>query len=374
MPPVRYHHGGFPPKNLDWSRLVPLLGPASAALARYDGVLEAVPNANVLLSPLTTREAVLSSKIEGTQATMGEVLEYEAGAVPEAEAKPEKVADIHEILNYRMAIRQAVEQLDKLPLSGRLICAAHKTLLQGVRGQNRAPGYYRTTQNWIGQAGSKEKDARFVPIEPGQALETGISTWEKYIHTQQPDALVQLAVAHAEFESLHPFLDGNGRLGRMLIPLYLFNCKLLATPTFYLSEYLEAQREEYYDRLLAVSRDKDWTGWCVFFLKAMATQAEANTHKARAILKLYEEKKIWVADQTHSQHAIRAMDFIFDRPMFRSSDFIDQAGIPETSAKRILKVLTDIHLVHTIRKGSGRRSSTLAFSELLNIVEGQKVF
>ena len=274
MPSVRYHRGAFPPSKLDWLRLVPLLGPASAALARYDGILSAIPNPQVLLSPLTTQEAVLSSRIEGTVATMAEVLEYEAEAGPD-ESDTEKVADIHEVLNYRQAIREAKDMLSELPLSGRLIRSAHKTLLQGVRGKNKAPGEYRKNQNLIGQLGCTEETARFVPIGAGD-LPSGMSAWEKYLNGREPDALVQLAIVHAEFEALHPFLDGNGRLGRMLIPLFLFERKLLAAPTFYLSAYLEARREEYYDRLLAVSRDGDWTGWCVFFLGALTAQAESN--------------------------------------------------------------------------------------------------
>jgi len=159
--PVRYHTGGFPPKTLDWAELVPLIGPANAALARYDGLLSAIPNASVLISPLTTQEAVLSSRIEGTQATMGEVLEFEAG---KKTADPEKAADIHEVLNYRQAMRQAIDDLDALPLCGRLIRRAHATLLEGVRGHDRARGKYRTIQNYIGKPGRPIEEARFVPI------------------------------------------------------------------------------------------------------------------------------------------------------------------------------------------------------------------
>ena len=372
MPSVRYHRGAFPPSNLDWLQLVPLLGPASAALARYDGVLGAIPNPQVLLSPLTTQEAVLSSRIEGTQATMTEVLEFEAKDEPE-ETDERKAADIYEVLNYRQAIRQAKDMLAELPLSGRLIRAAHKTLLQGVRGKNKAPGEYRKTQNLIGRPGCTEDTARFVPIGAGD-LPGGMSAWEKYLNGRQPDGLVQLAIVHAEFEALHPFLDGNGRLGRMLIPLFLFERKLLAAPTFYLSAYLEAKRDEYCDRLLAVSRDGDWTGWCVFFLGAITVQAESNARKAREILELYETKKNWIADKTHSQHAIRALDFLFDRPIFRSSDFVAHSGMPRPSAKRILKVLRDEGLLRVVREAAGRRTAILVFPDLLNIAEGQEAF
>jgi len=162
MPPVLYHEGRFPPQALDWESLIPLLGPAAAAVARYDGMLAAVPNPEVLLSPLTTQEAVLSSRIEGTQATMGEVLEFEAG---QEASTPERREDIREVLNYRKAMHEAERLLATLPLSQRVLRAAHKVLLSGVRGQNRAPGEYRKVPNWIGPAGCSIEDAYFVPID-----------------------------------------------------------------------------------------------------------------------------------------------------------------------------------------------------------------
>lgn len=373
MAPIRYHDGGFPPKEIDWSKLIPLIGPARGALERYDALLGTMPNPQVLLSPLTTQEAVLSSRIEGTQATMGEVLEYEAGAGPDERVQPEKVDDIREILNYRRAIHDAEQALDELPLSGRLIRRAHEILMEGVRGRNKAPGEYRRHQNWIGTPGCTEEEARFVPIAP-QHLQDGMAALERYIHSDEPDTLVQLAIIHAEFESLHPFMDGNGRLGRMLIPLFLYYRKLLSRPTFYLSAYLESRREEYYDRLLAISRDGDWTAWCAFFLQALINEASTNTRKAKAILDLYERKKIWIAEHTRSQHAIRAVDFIFDRPVFKTTDFVASAGIPAPTAKRMVYGLRDEGLLVPLREASGSRPAILAFSELLNIAEGRDAF
>ena len=370
--PVRYHLGKFPPPELDWRRLIPLIGPASAALARYDGLLSAVPNAFVLLSPLTTQEAVLSSRIEGTQATMAEVLEYEAGGNVDT-VDAEKGGDIQEILNYRRAMREAVNSMNELPLCQRLMKQIHATLLSGVRGDDKARGNYRTIQNYIGAPGCSVEEARFVPISPNLLVE-GMGRWEKYLHASAPDRLVQLAIVHAEFESLHPFLDGNGRLGRMLLPLFLFERNLLHAPTFYLSEYLESNREEYYDRLLAVSRDDDWTGWCAFFLIAMAEQASQNEVKTRQILALYEAKKEWMASTTHSQHAIAALDFIFDTPVFSASRFIEGAAIPPPTSRRILKLCSENGLLRTIREASGRRPAVFVFPELLNIAEGKRAF
>ncbi len=373
---VTYHKDRFPPSNIRWEELLPLIGPANASLARFDGILSGVPNSRVLLSPLMTQEAVLSSRIEGTQATMGEVLEFEAGNIPlynTEEEKARKEGDIQEILNYRTAIQDAEHKLSKIPLSGRLIKGAHTILLKGVRGRHSDPGNYRRTQNWIGPPGCKQSEARFVPLSASE-LSEGMSGWEKYIQSDQLDTLVQLAIAHAEFEAIHPFLDGNGRLGRMLIPLFLFDRKLLTAPTFYVSEYLEANRDEYYERLLAVSRDNDWTGWCVFFLKALLAQAKANTLRAEKIIKLYESKKSWVTKETHSQYSMQALDFIFKRPVFQASDFVKQSEIPEATAKRIIRLLRERKLLSVWREASGRKSAILGFSELLNVAEGRAVF
>lgn len=224
--PVKYHIGGFPPDDLDWESLIPLIGPANAALARYDGTLHAIPNVAVLLSPLMTQEAVLSSKIEGTQATMSEVLEFEA----EGDVKSipvEKRDDIEEILNYRQAMYHAEIMLEKLPLCQRVIRETHKVLMTGVRGHKKSPGKYRKGSNWIGPPGCTIEEAKFIPVSAG-ILPDAMSAWEKYIHADSLDRLVQLAVLHAEFEAIHPFLDGNGRLGRMLVPLFMAKTELLS--------------------------------------------------------------------------------------------------------------------------------------------------
>ena len=303
---------------------------------------------------------------------MGEVLEYEAVGAGEA-IDPRKEADIEEVLNYRKAMRQAEEMFKSLPLCNRLIKKLHETLLSGVRGHDRGRGRFRTIQNYIGAHGAPIEKARFIPIAP-EDVEGGMGRWEKYLHEDTPDRLVQLAIVHAEFESLHPFLDGNGRIGRMILPLFLFDQNLLHAPMFYLSEYLEANRQEYYDRLLGVSREDDWTGWCRFFLEALTRQANQNEAKVRQIIDLYQRRKDWIVKKTHSQHAIRALDFLFGSPVFTSTHFVGEAKIPAPSARRILMILAQNRLLKTLRKGSGRRPATFAFTELLNITEGRKVF
>ena len=187
---------------------------------------------------------------------MGEVLEFEAGK--EAES-PERRADIHEVLNYRAAMREAERMLEKLPICQRVVRGAHRVLLSGVRGEGKALGDYRRIANWIGPPGCAVEEATFVPVGAGK-LPAAMSAWERYVNRDDaPDRLVQLAVLHAEFEALPPFLDGNGRLGRMLVPLFLWQCGLIGQPMFYVSAYFEARRDTYYEGLLAVSRDDNWT-------------------------------------------------------------------------------------------------------------------
>ena len=370
---VQYHRGAFPPADLDLGTLFPLIGPANAAVARYEGVLSGIPNPGVLLSPLTAQEAVLSSRIEGTQATLGEVLEFEASEADGDESTPKK-ADIREVLNYRRALNEAVHLMaEGLPLSQRLIRRVHEVLMDGVRGRNKAPGEYRKIPNWIGPHGCSIDDARFVPCS-AEELPGCMDAWERYIHADAPDRLVQLAIAHAEFEAIHPFLDGNGRLGRLIIPLFLHSHGLLSRPSFYLSEYLEEHRDEYYDRLLAISADGDWTGWVAFFLRAVTAQAESNLVKADLILKLHARLRDWIVDTTHSQYGVRALDWMFMRPIFQPPHFIESAEIPAPTARRIVRVLREHGMLRELRGSSGRRAATLAFAELLNIAEGKDAF
>lgn len=201
-----------------------------------------------------------------------------------------------------------------------------------------------------------------------------MTAWEKYIHAEAPDKLVQLAILHAEFEAIHPFNDGNGRLGRMFVPLFMFGKKILSRPMFYISAYLEANRDEYIERLRRVSNDGDWIGWCEFFLKAIIGQAEANQRNVNAILALYQEKKEWITVLTHSHFAIKALDQFFSKPIFTTSDFIEKSGIPPESARRILRLAQKSGVLKTFQESRGRLPAILAFRELLNIAEGDEVF
>ena len=241
--------------------------------------------------------------------------------------------------------------------------------MSGVRGSSKAPGEYRRIQNWIGAPACTEETARFVPIAP-QLLPDAMSDLEKYIHSDAPDRLVQLAVIHAEFESLHPFLDGNGRLGRMIIPLFLVEKKLLSSPNFFVSAYFEQDRPAYYDALLSVSATGDWTPWCRYFLTALTAQAQENETRARSILELYRTMKSRIADLTHSQHAIRTLDFLFQFPTFTGPTFERRSAIPVPTARRILRVLRDQGILQTLREASGRTPSLFSFPQLLRCAEG----
>jgi Fic family protein len=361
----------LPLPSVDWSAHVPLIGKANAALARYDGMLQSIVNPAVLLTPLTIHEAVLSSRIEGTQASMEEVLEYEAN--PGEQVESSKYADIQEIINYRKAMNIAVEKLKERPLCLNLIKELQAILLDSVRGRSKAPGEFRRIQNYIGPAGCTIEKATFVPPSPEQ-LPRSLDNWEKYLHYEEKDRLVQLAVIKAQFEIIHPFLDGNGRIGRMLIPLFLFEKKALSSPMFYLSSYLEAQREVYYERLQMVSKNNDWDGWITFFLKAVMEQAKANTSKVRSILSLYEQMKVQIVEITHSQFGIQALDALFSRPIFRGSDFASISGIStKQTAASIIRQMQEAGVIKTLEAARGRRSATLVFPALINLVEGRNV-
>ncbi len=352
----------LPLEKINWEKFVHLIGSANAETARFDGLLQSMLNPAVLLSPLTTQEAVLSSKIEGTKATLQEVLEYEA----QPEKETEKYHDIQEILNYRRATSHAIENMNKLSLSTRLIKEVHSILLDSVRGQGHDRGNFRKLQVHIGKSHNIE-EATYVPPIASEVPEF-MSNLEKYIHSEEKDYLVQLAIVHAQFEMIHPFMDGNGRVGRIIMPLFLYHKKILSSPMFYLSAYFEAHREEYYKRLLYVSKENDWESWIEYFLNAIIAQSRINIDKARAIHKLYDAKKERIVNLTHSQYATKTLDYLFCSPVFTSSQFYQRSGVSAKTAPRILKVLKDGGVLKVISKGKGRKPTTYTFPKLLNIV------
>lgn len=354
----------LPLVSLDYQRLFGAAGRANAELARYDGLLQSLVNPGLLLSPLTSQEAELSSRIEGTQASLAEVLEHEAGDIKTGE----KGDDIQEIINYRHTLSLAQEVLIDAPITLGLIRQMHKELMNSVRGHNKAPGEFRMEQNWIGSPGCSIAEATFVPPGPLQLMDH-LFAWQEYLAFRDIDPLVQTAIVHAQFELIHPFKDGNGRIGRLLIPLFLYQTKTLSQPMFYLSAYLELYRDSYYERLRRVSAEGDWNGWIEFFLQAVIAQAQINSKKVREIHNLYEEMKTQVEDSTQSRYSIRLLDTIFERPIFSTGLFVEQSGIPRPSAVKLLKKLKDTEILIPLRQSRGRTPEILAFPTLLDIVQ-----
>lgn len=367
-----YVPDALPLIDLDFRRLLPQVGQANAALARYDGLLQGIPNPAVMLSPLTTQEAVLSSKIEGTQATVDEVLEQEAGLIKQGE----KFQDIQEISNYRQALFAAREYLKDYPIRLAFVRELHRILMNSVRGQDKTPGEFRKDQNWIGNHGCTIEQASFVPPNPIQ-LPDYLQAWESYLDSDDTDFLLQTAVMHAQFELLHPFKDGNGRIGRILIPLFLYQKRALSQPMFYLSEYLEHHREQYYQRLRGISTEGDWNGWIAFFLQAVTTQANQNSARTTAIKSLYEQMKLAIQEVTRSQYTLHLLDAIFSKPIFRSSDLTAQLnrdfGVHEKTTPGLLRLMRDAGILRELQAASGRRSATLCFPRLINLAEGRQV-
>jgi Fic family protein len=357
----------LPIKNLNYEKLIGSVGSANAELARYDGLLQAIVNPEILLSPLTTHEAVLSSKIEGTQATLDEVLKYEAGLDIYEEKKKH---DIKEIVNYRSTLILAERELRKKPITLFLMQQMHQKLMHNVRGADKQPGKFRTLQNWIGRPGTPIEQAIFIPPEP-HLLNDHLLLYEKYIQADDLEVLVQSAIVHAQFELLHPFLDGNGRIGRLLIPLFLYYKKRLSRPMFYLSEYLENHRAEYYSYLRAISGKKDWSGWVQFYLQALMNQAKDNSIKVKKILDLYLKMRNYVLDRTRSQYSYPLLDAIFYKPVFRSSDIQKKSKIPKQSLMPMLKQLHQDKILITIREARGRMPAVMVFPKLLKITEGK---
>ena len=362
-----YEPENLPLENLDYGIFITLVGEASSELARYDALLSSMVDPIIMLSPMTNQEAVLSSKIEGTQATYREVLEQEAGVSSEGE----KYKDIQEIRNYRKALIMAQDYLKEKPINLPFIREIHKILLTGTRGETQTPGSFRKEQNWIGKFGSTIENATFVPPNP-YILNDCLEKWLNYIHYDDVDALLQVALIHAQFELIHPFRDGNGRIGRILIPLTLFLKGRLKAPMFYLSAYLETNREEYYQRLKAISTEGDWNNWILFFLRAIKEQAWANNKKLQKIIKLYDDTKQKIHSVTHSQYVNHITDFIFSRPMFNSSLFIQETGILKSTAMTLIKLLRDEGILTIHKEHAGRKPAILIFGELFNLTEGEE--
>ena len=294
-----------PPVEID-AELGRLMSEADRALGRLDGVATVLPNPDLFVSMYVRQEAVLSSQIEGTQSTLEDVLQFEVDSKGREYPK-----DIQEVVNYVRAMNYGLERLKTLPLSLRLIREIHGKLLEGARGSHRTPGEFRTSQNWIGPSGCTINTATFVP-PPAHEMNEALDRMEKFLHDDSLPLLVQCGLAHAQFETIHPFLDGNGRVGRLLITFLLCHRQALARPLLYLSHYLKQHRTEYYDRLMAIRNDGDWEGWLKFFVRGVYEVSQEATEMARKILRLREKHRQLLSEKLAEEKlAATPYDFVF---------------------------------------------------------------
>ena len=354
----------LPDDLIDWGRLAGQIGRASRAVGKFSGTLEGLINPGMLISPLARKEAMLSARIEGTITTMDVVVQYEGEAVKIAE----QVDDIREIINYREALLAASAALEEeRPLSRQLMREIHHVLLDSVRGEEKGRGQFRTEQNYVASGA----EITYAPPDPVY-LNDHLENLEEYLSFDEKDPIVQAAIVHAQFELIHPFMDGNGRLGRMLIPLFLSFRGVLPAPYLYLSEYFDEHRDEYINGLEGLSKNGEWQPWIEFFLDGITTQAEVNLSKGLGIHTLYESMKRTI-DEIGTTFSMRILDGLFRLGVFRSSQFIEYTKIPEASALRILRTLRKKGILRTIQEKSGRQPAIMAFAELLNLVEGHDI-
>ncbi|MDZ4783249.1 MAG: Fic family protein [Planctomycetia bacterium] len=288
-----------------------LLSQTDRALGRLDGVASVLPNADLFVAMYVRHEAVLSSQIEGTQSTLEDVVEFDID-----DSNRERPKDIEEVVNYVGAMNYGLGRLATLPLSLRLVREIHGKLLAGVRGSERSPGEFRTSQNWIGPAGCLLKDADFVPPPPAE-MTAALHAFEGFLRNESSlPILLHCGLMHAQFETIHPFLDGNGRVGRLLITLLLCEREVLRLPLSYLSYYFKARRAEYYDRLTAIRNGGDWEGWLKFFLQGVFEVSQGATETSREILDLREKHRNLIGQkQRSSAFGTRLLDYLFRQPI-----------------------------------------------------------
>jgi Fic family protein len=349
------------PPPCHWTpALVRALSDADRLVGRLAGEGGRLPNPHLLLRPFVRREAVLSSRIEGTQATLGELLAAEAGAV--VERSP---ADLREVGNYVTALEYGVRRLKKLPLSLRLMRELHGKLMTGVRGNLATPGEFRRSQNWIGPAGCTLANATYVPPPPEEMM-VCLEQWETFLHDRSLPPLVQVALAHYQFEAIHPFLDGNGRVGRLLITLFLVERGILPTPLLYLSAFFEATRRDYYDCLLGVSTRGEWSGWLEYFLNGVARQAEDALSRAERINNLLVKWRTTVAGAA-SKTPLALVDMLAANPYLTIKRAAKQLGVAFTTAQRAVERLESAAIVKEVSQA--RRDRVYCAKAILKILE-----
>jgi Fic family protein len=363
---VQYHYEQFPPKNLDYGKIVNSLLKATDALARYDQMLKNMHNSEILLTPLRNQEAVISSRMEGTISTMDEILKFEADNENVSEEVHKTRSEVFETILYQRTLLNAQRAMKEgYPLSQHLIKSLHQQLLSFGRGAQKSPGKYKTEQNYL--ADKIKQMVLFTPISP-EKLVDGLENLFTYLNESSDPILIKTALMHLEFEALHPFQDGNGRIGRMLITLLLWSSGAISAPHFYISGYMEEHKDEYIDTMREVSKNNHWESWCIFFFNAIEKQAIKNLEIAEKIKSLYEEMKPIFSDSLSSKWSLNALDYIFTYPIFRNNRFTSKSGIPSPTAARFTRVLLDKELLRTLEESSGRRPALYAFEPLLKLV------
>jgi Fic family protein len=338
-----------PDPRLDTDSLHALLSRATLALGRLDGVIDVIPDPDFFVAMYVRREAVLSSQIEGTQSTLEDLLEIELE--PDAPRLP---SDVGEIVAYVRAMNYGLARLDELPLSLRLIREIHEELLRDGRGSRATPGEFRTSQNWIGPAGASLAQATYVP-PPAHEMLDALSDFERFLHAEAPDPLLQAGLAHVQFETIHPFLDGNGRIGRLLITLLLVREGVLRRPLLYLSHHFKLHRAEYYDRLMAVRLDGDWEGWMRFFLEGVALTAEEARRTALEIFRMREEHRTAVMEHT-GQNGLKLLSELFRRPLINVNAAAAAVEVTFPTANRLVARFEELGL---LREVTGQRRARL---------------
>jgi Fic family protein len=332
------------PSDLPYdSELVLALSKADAALSELSGLGRQLPNPRLLIEPYIRREAVLSSRIEGTRTSLSDLL------LDEAEIPQSEDADVREVRNYVVALEYGLERLRELPLSLRLVRELHERLMQGVRGSRATPGEFRRSQNWIGPAGSTPLTAPYVPPPPDLMMDC-LANWEQFLHQRGrfPD-LIQCALMHDQFEAIHPFLDGNGRVGRLLITLFLVERGRLSQPLLYVSDYIEGHRQEYYDALQRVRTDADWAGWLRFFLKAVEETAREGVRQAGQLMDLREAFRRRLSAKPSS---LKLLDELFLNPYLTVARAVRILEVSKPTARQNIAFLQKEGLLEEV---SGRK-------------------
>jgi len=350
-----------PPVRLG-GQLQSLLSQADRALGRLDGSIQTLPNPDLFVFMYVRKEAVLSSQIEGTQSSLQDLLAAEAQIFD-----PARPRDVSEVVNYVGAMHYGLQRLAELPVSVRLIREIHAELLRGVRGSRLTPGELRRSQNWIGPSGCTLNEAAFVPPPPEEIAGT-LSAWEEFLH-QEDDIplLIKIGLAHAQFETIHPFLDGNGRMGRLLITFLLCERSVLMKPVLYLSYYFKQHRSEYYDQLQAIRDTGDWEGWLAFFLHGVAEASAQATATARHIMDLRETHRALIVEHLRRKagNGHRVLEYLYEQPIVSVNEIREVTGTSYPAANDLVHRLVDIGLLSEIT--GRRRNRRFAYSSYIGL-------